>query len=209
MGTDQAVRRGCHNKDQPHKFERKDMLACERCHGESVWKPAKRVARSSTTTTKDAAMPLLGIARATSRAPSATPKTVFNLPFAKPDSCGNCGCHQSPHDGHLFGTARLRVVPLADVQAALKQACKSSITPSGPSSTSAAHKKLKCYDCHTKALGERKPDGACEDCHAKDNQHEDRFNAVRLDPPKCATCHPSASWKPDQRSTTTRTRSSS
>src|SRR5262249_48869343 len=42
MGTDRlcgAV--GCHNNDQPHKFERKDMLACERCHGESVWKPAK------------------------------------------------------------------------------------------------------------------------------------------------------------------------
>ena len=44
-----------------------------------------------------------------------------------------------------------------------------------------AHSKLKCYDCHTKALGEAKPNGACEQCHAKDNHHGDRFKRVRLD----------------------------
>src|SRR5258708_35842968 len=30
---------GCHAKDQPHKVVRKDKLARERCHTESVWKP--------------------------------------------------------------------------------------------------------------------------------------------------------------------------
>src|SRR5262249_11315471 len=37
MGTDRGCV-ACHAKEQPHKFVRKDMLACERCHGESVWK---------------------------------------------------------------------------------------------------------------------------------------------------------------------------
>ena len=33
MGTDKLCgSSGCHNNDQPHKFVRKDMLACERCH---------------------------------------------------------------------------------------------------------------------------------------------------------------------------------
>ena len=51
---------------------------------------------------KDAAMPLLGSHKdvACSKCHA---KSVFNLPFAEPDSCGNAGCHQSPHDGHLFG----------------------------------------------------------------------------------------------------------
>src|SRR5262249_31756909 len=40
MGTDRLCgAAGCHADDQPHKFQRKDMLACERCHSESVWKP--------------------------------------------------------------------------------------------------------------------------------------------------------------------------
>src|SRR5262249_36619792 len=53
---------GCHKNDQPHKYERVDMLACERCHGESVWKPAKSPAswRFNHDDRKDAAMPLFG-----------------------------------------------------------------------------------------------------------------------------------------------------
>src|SRR6266850_371184 len=45
MGTDKLCG-ACHLKEQPHKFEasEKDKLACERCHGESVWKPAKNPA---------------------------------------------------------------------------------------------------------------------------------------------------------------------
>jgi hypothetical protein len=50
----------CHKDDQPHGFERKEMMACERCHGESVWKPAKSNQDFDHDDRKDAQMPLLG-----------------------------------------------------------------------------------------------------------------------------------------------------
>jgi len=61
-----------------------------------------------------------------------------------------------------------------------------------------AHRKLKCEQCHTKALGEVKPNRTCEQCHAKDNKHGDRFKAFGS-PPRCETCHPSGGpkWTPN------------
>ena len=52
MGTDRLCG-ACHLKEQPHKFEasEKDKLACERCHSEAVWKPAKALSRRSSITT--------------------------------------------------------------------------------------------------------------------------------------------------------------
>lgn len=59
-----------------------------------------------------------------------------------------------------------------------------------------AHGAMTCEQCHTKTLGERKPDKTCQasGCHAGDNKHGDRFAAFG-DPPACATCHlSSTSW---------------
>src|SRR5262245_55943774 len=94
----------CHKADQPHKFERREMLACERCHGESVWKPPKPAASQDFDHDKktDALMPLEGAHRDVA-CTKCHAKAVFNLPASKPDNCGNSGCHTSPHDGHLFG----------------------------------------------------------------------------------------------------------
>ena len=208
MGTDRLCgSAGCHANDQPHKFVKKEMLACERCHTESVWKPEKRVLAFNHDDRKDAAMPILGSHKDVACS-KCHPKSVFNLPFQQPDSCGNAGCHQSIHDGHLFG----------------KRPCEWCHSPTFKSFAQkynadmpffdhsertrfdlGAHKKLKCYDCHTKALGENKPIAACEQCHAKDNKHGSRFDAFGS-PPKCGTCHPTTAWKPTAFNHGTRTK---
>ncbi|HET9621292.1 MAG TPA: hypothetical protein VFP84_08000 [Kofleriaceae bacterium] len=196
MGTDRLCG-SCHQKDQPHKLVRKDMLACERCHNETVWKPAKASPQFNHDDRKDAGMPLLGSHRDVA-CTKCHIKNVFKLPFAKPDSCGNAGCHQSPHDGHLFGTRACEWCHSPTFKT-LKNIQVFDHTERTRFDLGAAHKKLKCEQCHTKALGEAKPSRACEQCHAKDNRHGDRFSQFGSPAPKCETCHPSGGpkWTPN------------
>jgi hypothetical protein len=187
----------CHKDDQPHKYERREMLACERCHGESVWKPAKSASSMDFDHNKkaDALMPLEG-AHADVSCTKCHPKSVFNLPANKPDNCGNSGCHTSPHDGHLFGKKDCAWCHSPTYKELKKfKFDHGSKTKFELGST---HGKLDCYTCHSKAEGERKPEAACESsgCHAKDNKHGDRFEAFGKPLPRCSTCHPSSSWKP-------------
>ncbi len=191
MGTDRSCG-ACHTKDQTHKFERKDMLACERCHNESVWKPSKATLQFNHDDRKDALMPLLGSHRDVACV-KCHAKNVFNLPFAKPDSCGNAGCHESPHKDQLFG-ARACEWCHSPTFKSLKNIQIFDHTERTRFDLGPAHKKLKCEQCHTKALGENKPLRACEVCHAKDNKHGNRFNEFGV-PPKCETCHPSGGPK--------------
>lgn len=194
MGTDKLCgSSGCHNNDQPHKFDRKDMLACERCHSESVWKPAKSPANQKFNhdDRKDAAMPLFGSHKdvACSKCHA---KSVFNLPAPDPDACGNSGCHTSPHDGHLFNKRDCEWCHSPTFKTLKEQNFDHSEKTKfdlGP-----AHRKIQCYNCHTKAIGEGKPNPACELCHAKDNRHGDRFKQFG-EPPRCAVCHPSGGPK--------------
>jgi hypothetical protein len=196
MGTDRLCgAAGCHAKDQPHKFEQseRDKLACERCHNEAVWKPAKPTLKFDHNDKKDAVFPTFGSHRDVACA-KCHPKSVFNLPFANPNSCGNTGCHQSPHTGHLFGSEKEKCEWChSPTFKTLKQQnfdhSERTRFDLGP-----AHRKIKCYDCHTKALGEGMPTGACEKCHAKDSKHADRFKEFGS-PPRCGTCHPSGGPK--------------
>ncbi|HEU4733672.1 MAG TPA: cytochrome c3 family protein [Kofleriaceae bacterium] len=191
MGTDRLCG-SCHAKDQPHKFVRKDMMACERCHTETIWNPRKSPMQFDHDDRKDAGMPLLGSHRDVACA-KCHPKSVFKLPFDKPDSCGNTGCHQSPHEGHIFGARPCEwchsptFKTLKNIQ--VFDHSERTRFDLGP-----AHKKLKCEQCHTKALGQAKPNRACEQCHAKDSHHGDRFSQFGS-PPKCETCHPSGGPK--------------
>ncbi|MBX3160764.1 MAG: cytochrome c3 family protein [Deltaproteobacteria bacterium] len=193
MGTDKLCgSSGCHAKDQPHKFERRDLLACERCHGESVWKPQKSSPKFDHNDRKDAAMPILGSHKDVS-CTKCHPKAVFNLPFAKPQNCGNAGCHNSPHGGHLFNTRDCDWCHSPTFKS-LKNYQIFDHTERTRFDLGQAHKKIKCYDCHTKSIGEAKPTGACEQCHAKDNKHGDRFKQFGS-PPACGVCHPSGGPK--------------
>ncbi len=179
----------CHKKDQPHGFERREMLACERCHGESVWKPPLRKQDFDHNDKRDAAMPLEG-SHADVSCAKCHPKSLFNLEAKDPDSCGNC--HDSPHDDHLFGKRDCGWCHSPTYKALEKFRFDHDARTKFDLG---AHRKLDCYECHTKKLGEKKPDRTCEGCHVKDNKHGDRFKEFGS-PPACAVCHPSTSWKP-------------
>ena len=141
---------------------------------------------------KDALMPLLG---------SHTRRRVRQVPHqerlqpavrASPIACGNAGCHVSPHDGHLFGTRPCEWCHSPTFKTLKQQ--NFDHTEKTKFDLGPAHRKIKCYDCHTKALGEGKPNAACELCHAKDSHHGERFKEFG-DPPKCGMCHPSGGPK--------------
>ncbi|ACY17649.1 cytochrome c3 family protein [Haliangium ochraceum] len=182
----------CHKDDQPHGFVRMDKLDCARCHTESLWKPAKRKMQFNHNNPKDADMPLLG-SHADVTCGKCHPGSRFNLQFKDPAACQNC--HKSPHEGHLFGSRDCTKChsPLFRTldQHQFEHGRETRFSLTG------GHAKAKCYDCHTKRLGKRKPKRECETCHAEDNRHGNRFKAFG-NPPKCAVCHAaSRQWTPD------------
>jgi hypothetical protein len=188
---------GCHQNDQPHKFDRKDMLACERCHTESVWKPPKSQMRFDHNDRKDSAMPILG-----SHAPVACakchPKSVFNLPSPKPQSCGNVGCHdkENPHKGHIYGIKDCEWCHSPTFKT-LKQTQVFDHSGLTRFDLGPAHKSIACMKCHTKGLGEKKPLISCAQagCHLNDNKHGSRFKQFGDPVPACEVCHPSGGPK--------------
>ncbi len=189
LGEDQSCE-SCHDRDEPHGFDKKAMMDCARCHTQSVWKPTKRQLDFNHDDPKDAEMPLEGSHQEVSCA-KCHPKAQFNLKKKDPDFCGNC--HDSPHDGHLFGEKDCnwchspKFRSLDKIRFEHDQRTRFAL--------GGEHAKLTCYQCHTKKLGKTKPNRNCEICHADDNRHKDRFKAFGT-PPKCSTCHPSSSWKP-------------
>ena len=179
----------------------------ERRHTESRGSRRSAVPRTSITTI---ARPRGCRRRArtpTSLCTEAPPEERVNLPFAEAGQLRQQRAATEPHDGHLFGKRDVRVVPLADVQVAQDHAGLRSLGAHALS-TSPAHRKLTCYECHTKQLGEGKPTAACEQCHAKDNPPQGSLRRVRQPaaPARRATRR-AAEWRPP-RSTTVHRRAS-
>jgi hypothetical protein len=52
-----------------------------------------------------------------------------------------------------------------------------------------AHKKLNCYDCHSKPVDDAKLPMACVACHEKDDVHAGSFSK------QCERCHVTKNWK--------------
>jgi Cytochrome c7 and related cytochrome c len=175
----------CHSKDQPHGQIRPLFMACDRCHGESVWKPQKPKLDFDHNSKNQAAMPLEG-----SHADVACSKCHAKAAFKLPKYDATCvQCHASPHDGQLFSTKKCELChsptlnSLSDVRFDHKKETRYPLI--------GKHAQISCETCHTKALGKRTPDGACEICHAKDNKHRARFEKF----PACTTCHSQRAWK--------------
>jgi hypothetical protein len=187
LGTDKNCA-SCHEKDSHHGQLRPVLRNCGRCHGEAVWTPSKRQLDFDHDDKRQAAMPLEG-AHADTACVKCHKKTLFKLPFENPSSCGNAGCHVSPHDGHLFSTKKCETChspalrKLKDVRFDHKKQTGYALV--------AKHASIACETCHTKALGKHKPTGTCETCHQKDNKHGTRFAKF----PACATCHQARGWK--------------
>ncbi len=182
----------CHKRDQPHRFDKQAFMKCERCHGESVWKPPLARMEFNHDSPADAAMPLEGPHESVTCA-KCHPKSEFNLPKQDAANCANC--HNSPHDGHLFGTKKCDWCHSPALGSLRKyrfnHAARTRFDLAG------AHGKLGCYHCHTEKMGTRKPDKDCETCHADDDKHQGRFEAFGKPHPQCSVCHPSSSWKPN------------
>lgn len=182
----------CHAKDQPHGPTgqlRPTMMRCERCHSESVWMPARSKLDFDHDDNKQAAMKLEG-SHADVACAKCHPKAAFKLAAFDNGSCAQC--HKSPHDGQLFGTKKCQTChspvlrTLAEVRFDHKKETGYAIV--------GKHAALPCTQCHTKALGKREPNGACETCHADDNKHGKRFEKLG-NPPACTTCHSQKAWK--------------
>lgn len=185
----------CHKDDQPHNFKRRSMMQCERCHTEIAWKPKKAQLDFDHNNKTDAEFPQEG-AHAKVACLKCHPKAEFNLDRRRPGNCGNSGCHNSSHEGHLFDTKSCDWCHSPTFRS-LKQfdfnhKARTRFSLAG------AHGKLTCYKCHTKQLGKRKPRRACATCHADDNPHRDRFAKFGRPVPACETCHPESSFKPTE-----------
>ncbi len=176
---------GCHSKDQPHGAIRKRFQQCDLCHTESVWKPQKPRMDFDHQSRDQAAMPLQG-AHADVACSKCHPKAKFKLD--KFD--GECSqCHQSPHDGQLFGTKKCQTCHFAELRT-LDEVRFDHRKQTGYALTG-KHAQAACTTCHTRALGTRKPETTCETCHAKDSKHGTRFAEF----PACTTCHSARGWK--------------
>lgn len=180
----------CHKNDQPHGFKKRALMACERCHTESVWKPAKRRQDFDHNDPKDAALSLEG-SHEDVRCSKCHKNSRFNRGDKDPGSCVNC--HESPHGSHLFGKKKCQWCHSPKYGSLDK--IKFSHSKKTRFALGGAHSKQTCYTCHTKQLGAKKPNRSCAVCHEDDNRHKQRFNAFG-NPPKCELCHPSSSWKP-------------
>lgn len=179
----------CHDKDSPHGKLRAVHERCERCHTQSIWKPAKPKLDFDHDDATQAAMPLQGV-HAEVACAKCHPKATFRLVAFQDGACSQC--HESPHDGQLFGTKKCQTCH----SAALKTFDDVSFDHKKQTGYALAgkHAQIACASCHTKALGSAKPKGACETCHADDNKHGARFDKLGS-PPPCTTCHSQRAWK--------------
>ncbi len=183
----------CHKADQPHGFDRRAMLACERCHSEASWKPPKRQLDFDHNKKSDAEFPQEG-AHKDVACGKCHPKAQFNLKQKNPDDCRNC--HQTSHQGHLFDLKTCSWCHSPNFRSLTKyefnHAKRTRFELAGK------HGTLGCYTCHTKALAQQKPNRACEGCHGDENPHKNRFEAFGTPVPRCGTCHPESNWQPNK-----------
>lgn len=178
----------CHKDDQPHGFERQEMMKCDRCHGDISWKPAKRTLDFDHNDGRQASFPLEGT-HADVACAKCHPKSEFNL---KKDVTTCAACHPNAHVGHLFEKTR------CDWCHSPKMGSLSKFSFDHGRRTKfkldGGHKSVDCYGCHPKTQ-KKAPGLACEGCHASDSKHKDRFNQFGT-PPACGNCHPTQNWEP-------------
>lgn len=175
----------CHEKVNPHGKVRPAGMRCDRCHGDTVWKPQKPKLDFNHDDVAQAAMPLEG-AHGDVACAKCHPKAQFKLAAYK----GDCAlCHASPHDGQLFSTKKCTACHSPQLRS-LREV-KFDHKKDAGYALIGKHGQLACATCHTKGLGKAKPSENCEGCHAKDSRHGPRFAAF----PACATCHSQKQWK--------------
>ncbi len=185
---EQKVCGACHKDDQPHGFERQEMMKCDRCHSDVAWKPPRKPLDFDHNDARQASFPLEGTHVDVACA-KCHPKSEFNL---KKDVSTCAACHENVHVGHLYGNMKCdwchspKFGSLAKFE--FDHARRTKFKLDGK------HRTTDCYSCHPKSQ-KKKPGATCEGCHARESKHEDRFKAFGS-PPACGTCHPTSEWEP-------------
>ncbi len=191
LGVDRLC--GACHETQPHGFARREMLACDRCHGVAAWSAPKRILDFDHDDRKDARMPLVGQHRKLACS-TCHPAALFDSPLDKPEQCESC--HRSPHAGQVYG--RLGCAACHGEQS-FKVIAGFDHGERTRFDLGASHRMLACATCHTTKLASTAPLAACETCHVARAPHKDRFKAFGA-PPACAVCHaPSTEFDPQAR----------
>ena len=177
----------CHQKEQPHDLDRGAKSRCSSCHTEISWKPADL---SRFDHNKETIFKIEG-SHGDVNCTKCHPKSKFNLRLSKVD-CKQC--HESPHDGHLFSKKRCDSCHSPSLRSLRK--VRFNHNRRTKFDLRGKHRKINCYSCH-KRRSMRKPKRACDNCHADDNKHGDRFAQFGSPTPACEKCHAGATrWKP-------------
>ncbi len=176
----------CHAKDTPHGPLRPALTKCDRCHRESSWSPPKSRLDFDHDDKNLAAMALEG-SHEDVACSKCHPKAAFKLTSFDGGSCSQC--HDSPHDGQLFGTKNCQLCHSA-LRRSFREVSFDHKKQTG-FALAGQHGQTACYACHTKSLGKQEPAKTCESCHANDNKHGKRFAKLG----GCATCHSTRAWK--------------
>jgi class III cytochrome C family protein len=187
---EQAVCGSCHKKDDPHNSSRAELLKCDRCHTDVAWQPPRKPLDFDHNDRRQAGYPLEGN-HADVACAKCHPKAQFH--FAAKDATACAGCHPDPHKGQLFDKK-----PCDLCHSPKFQTVKQFFFDHGKNTKfklEGKHAQLACASCHLPGVV-KKPDKACEICHAKDNKHKERFAAFGKPAPLCATCHNQVAWKP-------------
>jgi hypothetical protein len=188
----------CHKKDSPHGPARAEADHCERCHGVEAWKPVKTKMAFNHNDPQQARYPLIGF-HVDVKCEKCHPIAEKNGKKAPTwrvtkdfSDCKACHIQDEPqsHKGMLFEVKRCELCHSEKKkwkEYAFDHNRRTKFILDGK------HNEISCYDCH-KAGQKKKPDKACEICHAKDNKHKERFVKEF---PSCGTCHDAVRWKPN------------
>ena len=180
----------CHKEDQPHRFEREEMMKCDRCHGEIAWKPSKKQLSFDHNDKKQAEFGLEGSHLDVACA-KCHPKSEFNL-IKDTKQCS--ACHENVHQGQLFETVACDKCHSPTLRSLATY--KFNHDKETKFDLDGKHDSISCYDCHPKGT-KKLPKQECEQCHAKDNKHGDRFKQFGEPPPSAARATRRPSWKSD------------
>lgn len=185
----------CHLGRSPHGPVQAPLLACERCHDTTAFRPAHT--ERGFDHSRDTGYPLRGAHaqvacaschRATSAPPSGalSKGPVFAPTSGRARDCRSCHAEHSPHGGS-FGPRLCKSchAPERGWRARRFNHSEETTFP-----LDGRHADQACASCHRSKLT-APPTAACASCHGERSPHGTRF----VGQGGCDTCHDTADWQ--------------
>jgi hypothetical protein len=165
----------CHQKDDKHRGVEGDK--CEQCHTEIDWKTTKDKFDHGLTR-----FPLLG-KHADAKKIKCEDCHKSQAYAAAPLDCWSCHEKDDKHKRRLGKVCEPCHNAVDWKRWDFDHDTRTHFKIDG------AHKKLNCYDCHSKPVDSAKLPMACVACHEKDDVHAGSFSK------QCERCHVTKNWK--------------